>query len=157
MFISSSLQKMFQQKEKSAVCFITREINPWVISPGLIALFGFFVMLWHILTFEQSSIALIALIFFGTIAFPMLLSPLYTTIKITKGRIDWTVFGKFGAVIYLDELREIRVHHRLFVKLNTGRWWNPTMCPANRNGFLMVIREARPNLAIKGWKFPHKS
>jgi len=138
--------------KKSSSQFTTREINPWVIFPGLIALFAFFIILRYVLTFGQSSTNLIALVFFGTIAFPMLLSPLYTTIRITEDRIDWKVFGRLGTVIYLGELREIRVHHRLFVKLDTGRWWKPSIFPADRNGFLRAIRKAKPDLAITGWK-----
>jgi len=143
--------------KKSSSDFATREINPWVVSPGLIALFAFLIILRHVLTFGQSETALGALIFFGTIAFPMFLSPLYTTIRITEDRIDWRVFSRFGTIIYFCELREIRVHHRLFVKLDTGKWWKPTICPADRNGFLGAIRKAKPDLAIKGWNHPHKS
>lgn len=143
--------------KKSSSHFTTREINPWVISPGLIALFAFLIILRYVLIFGQSSTTLIALVFFGTIAFSILLSPLYTTIRITEDRIDWKVFGRLGTVIYFDELREIRIHHRLFVKLDTGKWWKPSICPADRDGFLRAIRKAKPDLAIKGWNHPQKS
>ena len=146
------MKKRLQQREKPAVYFVTREVNLWVMSPGLIALFGFLVMLWHILTFGQSSTGLMGLVFFGTVAFPMLLSPLYTTIKVTEYKIDWKIFGKLGRVIYLDELRSIRIHHRIFVKLEMeSRWWKPTMCPADREGFLRAIKKLKPNLPIEGW------
>jgi hypothetical protein len=137
---------------KTSSHFTTREINPWVIFPGLIALFAFLIILRYVLTFGQSSTNLIALVFFGTIAFLMLLSPLYTTIRITEDRIDWKVFGKLGTVVYFDELKGIHVHHRLFVKLDTGRWWKPSICPADQNGFLRAIRKAKPDLSITGWK-----
>ena len=148
---NSSLMK------KSSSHFTTREINPRVISPGLIALFAFLIILPHALTVGQSSTTLIALVFFGTIAFPMILSPLYTTIKITEDRIDWKVFGMFGTAIYFDELREIRIHHRFCVKLDTGMWSKPDICPVDRDGFLRAIRKAKPDLTIKGWNHPHKS
>jgi hypothetical protein len=146
------LKKRLQQREKSAVHFVTREVNPWVMSPGLIALFGFIVILWYILTFGQSSTGLIGLVFFGTVAFSMLSSPLYTTIKVTEYKIDWKIFGKLGTIIYLDELRSIRIHHRIFVKLEMeSKWWKPTMCPADQEGFLRAVKKLKPNLPIEDW------
>jgi hypothetical protein len=141
--------------KKSSFRFTTREVNPWVLSPGLIALFAFSIILRHVPTFGQSSTSQIALFFYGTIAFALLLSPLFTTIVVTEDRIDWKVFGRFGTVIYFDEIREMRIHHRLFVKLDTGKWWKPTICPIDRDGFLRAIRKAKPNLTIKGWNHPY--
>ena len=141
--------------KKSSFRFTTREVNPWVLSPGLIALFAFSIILRHVLKFGQSSTSQIALFFYGTIAFALLLSPLFTTIVVTEDRIDWKVFGRFGTVIYFDEIREMRIHHRLFVKLDTGKWWKPTICPIDRDGFLRAIRKAKPNLTIKGWNHPY--
>jgi len=132
--------------------FITREINPWVICPGLMALFAFAVILWYVTIVGGSSIGSLALIFFGSTAFPMVLSPFYTTVEVTENKIDWKIFGKLGIVISLEELREIRVHHHFFVKLDVGsKWWKPTVCPSDREGFLRAIRKAKPNLPIKGW------
>lgn len=137
--------------------FITREINPRVICPGLMALFAFVLIVWHVTIVGGSSIGSLALIFFGSTAFPMILSPLFTTVKITENKIDWKIFGKFGTIIYLEEIREIRVHHHLFVKLHMwSKWWKPTICPVDREGFLRAIQEKRPELPIKGWKSSHK-
>ena len=127
---------MTKQMEKTQAYFITREVNWLVITPGLIALFGFFIILRGVLLFGQSSTASFLLVFFGSFAFLMLvLHPAATKIKVTKDGIDWKIFG-VGTFIHYDDLEEIRVR-RFCLKLDVGK--QRTMCPVNRNGFLMAV------------------
>ncbi|HLE75081.1 MAG TPA: hypothetical protein VI864_03445 [Candidatus Bathyarchaeia archaeon] len=129
--------------------FVTREINPWVITPGLIALFCFFIILRGVLLFGQSSTASFLLVYFGSIAFLLLLlHPAVTKIKVTEDGIDWKALG-LGVFIHFDEIKEVRVS-RFCLKLDTGAWWKPTMCPVDRKGFLLAIQEAKPDIKITG-------
>jgi hypothetical protein len=137
-------------QEKAQVYFVTREANWLVMTPGLLALLNFFIFLRGILLYGQkSSTTSFSLIFFGSLAFLMLVvHPIATKIKVTKDGIDWKFFG-IGTFIHYDDLKEIRVR-RFSLKLDTGKW--RTICPVNRDGFLMAIREAKPDLQITEWK-----
>jgi hypothetical protein len=136
-------------QEKAQAYFVTREANWWVTTPGLLALLNFFIILYGVLLFGQSSTASFLLVFFGSLAFLMLvLHPAATKIKVTEDGIDWKMFG-IGTFIHYDDLKEIRVS-RFCLKLDVGKW--RTICPVNRNGFLMAVREAKPGLQITGWK-----
>jgi hypothetical protein len=142
-------QKASQEREKAQAYFVTREANWWVMIPGLIALLNFFIILRGVLLYGQSSTTSYLLIFFGSLAFVMLvLHPTATKIKVTKDGIDWKIFG-IGTFIHYDDLKEIQVG-RFCLKLDIGKW--RTICPVNRNGFLMAVREAKPDLQITGWK-----
>ena len=143
-------QQASQEREKAQAYFVTREANWLVMTPGLIALLNFFIFLSGILLYGQkSSTTSLSLIFFGSLAFLMLvLHPIATKIKVTKDGIDWKFFG-IGTFIHFDDLKEIRVR-RFCLKLDMGKW--RTICPVNRNGFLMAVREAKPDLQITGWK-----
>ena len=143
-------QKASQEREKAQAYFVTREASWLVMTPGLIALLNFFIFLRGILLYGQkSSITSLSLVFFGSLAFLMLvLHPIATKIKVTKDGIDWKTLG-IGTFIHYDDLKEIRVR-RFCLKLDIGKW--RTMCPVNRNGFLMAVREAKPELQITGWK-----
>jgi hypothetical protein len=143
-------QKASQEREKAQAYFVTREASWLVMTPGLIALLNFFIFLRGILLYGQkSSITSLPLVFFGSLAFLMLvLHPIATKIKVNKNGIDRKTLG-IGIFIHYDDLKEIRVR-RFCLKLDTGKWL--TMCPVNRNGFLMAVREAKPDLQITGWK-----
>jgi hypothetical protein len=147
--ILNASQKASQESEKAQDCFVTREANWWVMTPGLIALINFFIILYSVLVFGQSSTTSFLLVSFGSLAFLMLvLHPAATKIKVTKKGIDWKVFG-IGTFISYDDLKEISVR-RFCLKLDVGKW--RTICPVNRDGFLMAVREAKPDLQITGWK-----
>ena len=105
--------------------------------------------LYIVLLFGQSSTTSFLLVSFGSLAFLMLvLHPVATRIKVTEDGIDWKIFG-IGTFIPYDDLKEIRVC-QFCLKLDVGKWRH--MCPVNRNGFLMAVREAKPDLQITGWQ-----
>jgi hypothetical protein len=136
-------------QEKAQACFVTREANWLVMTSGLLALLNFFIILYGVLLFGQSSTVWFLLVFFGSLAFLMLVvHPAATKIKVTKDGIDWKTLG-IGTFIHYGDLKEIRVR-RFSLKLDVGKW--RTMCPVNRDGFLMAIRKTKPDLQITGWK-----
>jgi hypothetical protein len=136
-------------QEKAQAFFVTREANWLVMTSGLLALLNFFIILYGVFLFGQSSTAWFLIVFFGSLAFLMLVvHPAATKIKVTKNGIDWKTLG-IGTFIPFDDLREIRVR-RFSLKLDVGKW--RTMCPVNRNGFLTAVREAKPDLQITWWK-----
>jgi hypothetical protein len=142
-------QKASQEREKAQAYFVTREANWLVMTSGLLALLNFFIILYGVLLFGQSSTVLFLLVFFGSLAFLMLVvHPTATKIKVTKDGVDWKTLG-IGTFIHYDDLKEIRVS-RFSLKLDIGKW--RTMCPVNRNGFLTAVREAKPDLQITEWK-----
>jgi hypothetical protein len=135
---------------RAQACFVTREANWLVMTPGVLALLNFLIFLRGILLYGQkSAITSLSLVMFGILAFLMLVvHPAATKIKVTKNGIDWKTLG-IGTFIPYDDLKEIRVR-RFCLKLDVGKW--RTMCPVNRNGFLTAVREAKPDLQITGWK-----
>jgi hypothetical protein len=137
-------------QEKAQACFVTREANWLVMIPGLLALLNFFIFLRGSLLYGQkSSITSLSLVLFGILAFLMLVvHPVTTKIRVTKDGLDWKTLG-IGTFIHYGDLKEIRVS-RFCLKLDVGKW--RTMCPVNRTGFLMAVREAKPDLQITGWK-----
>jgi len=145
----SNVPQMAPQK-KASVYFVTREANWLVMTPGALALLNFFIFLRGILLYGQkSSITSLSLFMFGILAFLMLVvHPVATKIRVTKDGIDWKTLG-VGTFIPYDDLKEIRVR-RFCLKLDVGKW--RTICPVNRDGFLMAVREAKPDLQITGWK-----
>jgi hypothetical protein len=120
------------------------------MTSGVLALLNFFIFLCGILLYgQQSSITSLSLVLFGILAFLMLVvHPVATKIKVTKDGVDWKTLG-VGTFIPYEDLKEIRVR-RFCLKLDMGKW--RTMCPVNRTGFLMAVREAKPDLQITGWK-----
>jgi hypothetical protein len=144
----NALQKASQYRAQAY--FVTREANWLVMIPGLLALLNFFIFLRGILLYGQkSSITSLSLVLFGVLAFLMLVvHPVTTKIRVTKDGVDWKTLG-IGTFIHYKDLKEIRVS-RFCLKLDVGKW--QTMCPVNRTGFLMAVREAKPDLQITGWK-----
>jgi hypothetical protein len=120
------------------------------MTSGVLALLNFLIFLCGILLYgQQSSITSLSLVLFGILAFLMLVvHPVATKIKVTKDGVDWKTLG-VGTFIPYEDLKEIRVR-RFCLKLDMGKW--RTMCPVNRTGFLMAVREAKPDLQITGWK-----